>query len=38
VLNWIEQGGELFDLPGLMFHKADSWGTQPYFTAWEKNK
>jgi hypothetical protein len=38
VLDWIEQGGELFDLPGLMFHTADRWGTQPYFTAWENDK
>jgi hypothetical protein len=36
VLSWLDQGGELFDLPGLMFHTADQWGAQPYFTAWEE--
>lgn len=32
VLDWLAGGGEIFDLPGLMFHLPDEWGTQPYFT------
>jgi hypothetical protein len=31
VLDWVENGGELFDLPGLMFHGPDEWGTQPAY-------
>ena len=31
VLDWINQGGELFDMPGVMLHKPEQWGTQPYY-------
>ncbi len=30
VLDCLEGDGEIFDLPGLMFHAPDAWGTQPY--------
>jgi hypothetical protein len=30
VLDWLDAGGEIFDLPGLMFHRPEAWGTQPY--------
>jgi hypothetical protein len=32
VLDWLEAGGEIFDLPGLMFHPPEAWGTQPYWS------
>ena len=35
VLNWIDNGGEIFDLPGVMFHGPDEWGTQPYMRRFE---
>lgn len=31
VLDWLEQDNELFDLPGVMLHAPDEWGTQPYY-------
>lgn len=31
VLDWLAAGNELFDLPGLMLHTPDQWGTQPYY-------
>ena len=31
VLDWLSEGNELFDLPGLMLHQPDQWGTQPYY-------
>jgi hypothetical protein len=31
VLNWINNGGELFDMPGIMLHSPELWGTQPYY-------
>jgi len=31
VLDWLAAGGEIFDLPGLMFHSPEQWGTQPYY-------
>jgi hypothetical protein len=31
VLDWLEAGNELFDLPGVMLHGPDQWGTQPYY-------
>jgi hypothetical protein len=34
-LDWLAQGGEFFDLPGVMFHDPDSWGIQPYMRWWE---
>ena len=30
VLDWMNAGGELFDLAGVMFHGPDEWGSQPY--------
>jgi len=30
VLDWIDQGKEIFDLPGIMFHTPEEWGSQPY--------
>lgn len=35
VLEWLERGDELFDLPGVMFHKPEEWGRQPYMRAWD---
>lgn len=32
VLDWLARGGELFDLPGVMFHRPDQWGSQPYMS------
>jgi hypothetical protein len=34
-LDWLDQGGEFFDLPGLMFHGPEEWGSQPYMRWWE---
>jgi hypothetical protein len=31
---WLEAGNEIFDLPGVMFHKPEAWGTQPYMRDW----
>ncbi len=31
VLDWLAAGGEIFDLPGLMFHAPHDWGKQPYY-------
>jgi hypothetical protein len=31
VLEWMETGKELFDLPGVMLHTPDQWGSQPYY-------
>jgi hypothetical protein len=30
VLDWLDAGGEIFDLPGVMFHRPEDWGKQPY--------
>jgi hypothetical protein len=35
VLEWLTKGGELFDLPGLLFHDPEDWGSQPYMHAWD---
>jgi hypothetical protein len=35
VLDWLDQGGEIFDLPGLMFHPPVEWGSQPYMRQWD---
>jgi hypothetical protein len=35
-LDWLENGGEIFDLPGLMFHTPGEWGSQPYMRAWDQ--
>jgi len=34
-LDWLAAGQELFDLPGVMLHSPDQWGTQPYYYAKE---
>ncbi len=36
VLDWLDGGGEIFDLPGVRFHGAEAWGTQPYMRAWDE--
>jgi hypothetical protein len=36
VLDWLEAGGEIFDLPGVRFHPPGEWGSQPYMTEWDK--
>jgi hypothetical protein len=30
-LDWLAEGKEIFDLPGVMLHLPEQWGTQPYF-------
>lgn len=35
VLEWLDQGKEIFDLPGVMFHTPEEWGTQPYMSQWD---
>jgi hypothetical protein len=35
VLDWLGQGKELFDLPGVFFHGPEEWGSQPYMRAWD---
>lgn len=35
VLDWLARGGEIFDLPGLMFHAPAEWGSQPYMNRWD---
>jgi len=35
VLDWLGQGKELFDLPGVCFHGPDEWGSQPYMREWD---
>ncbi len=36
VLDWLAEGKELFDLPGLMFHPPHDWGYQPYMGNWDR--
>ena len=36
VLDWLAEGKELFDLPGVLFHPPAEWGTQPYMTRWDQ--
>lgn len=38
VLDWIDQGKEIFDLAGVMFHGPEAWGTQPYMSQWDQRK
>jgi len=35
VLDWLGDGKELFDLPGVLFHSPEEWGSQPYMGAWD---
>lgn len=36
VLDWLAEGKEIFDLPGLIFHEPQEWGTQPYAHQWNQ--
>jgi hypothetical protein len=36
VLDWLAQGKEIFDLPGIMFHTPEEWGAQPYMGGWDR--
>lgn len=36
VLDWLAEGKELFDLPGVFFHSPEELGAQPYMTAWDR--
>ncbi len=38
VLDWLAQGKELFDLPGVLFHSPEEWGTQPYMRRWDRQR
>jgi len=38
VLDWIESGKELFDLPGLYFQSPSKWGSQIYMSQWDSLK
>jgi hypothetical protein len=38
VLDWLEAGGELFDLAGVMFHGPQQWGSQPYMRRWDEQQ
>jgi hypothetical protein len=38
VLDWLGQGKELFDLPGVFFHGPEEWGSQPYMRAWDADR
>ncbi len=35
-LDWLAAGKEFFDLPGVMFHSPEAWGSQPYMNAWDQ--
>jgi hypothetical protein len=37
VIDWLDRGDEMFDLPGLMFHTPGDWGSQPYMSAWDRD-
>ncbi len=34
---WLKQGSEFFGLPGVHFHPAVKWGSQPYMEDWDRN-
>lgn len=36
VLDWLAAGKFLFDMPGIMLHPPQEWGTQPYMRAWDQ--
>jgi hypothetical protein len=38
VLDWLNQGKKIFDLPGVMFHTPDEWGAQPYMGQWDARR
>ena len=35
VLDWLNHGGELFELAGVMFHSPQDWGSQVYMRSWD---
>jgi hypothetical protein len=35
VLDWLDRGKVIFDLPGVMFHAPEAWGSQPYMSQWD---
>lgn len=35
---WLKQGNELFSLPGVRFHPAADWGSQPYMGEWDRDE
>lgn len=35
VMDWLAEGKELFDLPGVAFHGPQTWGEQPYMRQWD---
>ncbi len=37
VLDWLADGKEIFDLPGVLFHPPSAWGSQPYMSAWDRS-
>ncbi len=37
VLDWLAEGKEIFDLPGVLFHPPSAWGSQPYMSAWDRS-
>lgn len=37
VLEWLDSKKPMFELPGVMFHHPDTWGSQPYMKAWDQN-
>ncbi len=38
VLDWLGEGKELFDLPGVLFHSPEEWGSQPYMSEWDRGR
>ena len=38
VLEWIENGKELFEMPGLYFQSPSEWGSQIYMSQWDSLK
>jgi hypothetical protein len=38
VLDWLVAGKEMFDLPGVLFHSPEEWGSQPYMSAWDRGE
>ena len=38
VLDWLGEGKRLFDLPGVMLHPPETWGSQADMRRWDKNE
>jgi len=36
VLDWLADGKQIFDLPGIMLHSPAAWGSQPYMRRWDE--